>query len=111
MSEPNEKLDLSTLDPVPDDRTLDALTSLIAGRIVQARKQKLSLWFTLRAYSRWAAGLATATAAAVLFLSLSTPPVATTDPDLQPDVAMLSWDESDAAPTVTEILQVLGDEP
>ncbi len=111
MSEPDERLDLSPLDPVPDDRSLDLVTAMIAGRIVQARAGKTSLWATLTAYSRWAAGLATATAAAVLFLSLSTPAAPATDPDLQPDVAMLSWSDADSAPTVTEILQVLGDEP
>jgi len=111
MNDPNEKLDLSCLDPVPDDRSLDAVTALIAGRIVQVRTQKQSLWFTLRAYSKWAAALATATAAAVLFLALSTPADPETDSDLQPDVAVLSWSYEGAEPSVTEILQVLGDEP
>ncbi len=111
MSDPNEKLDLSSLDPVPDDRQLDAVTRMLAGRIVAARARKMSLWSTISAYSRWVAALTTATAAAVLFLSLSTPAAPAAEPAPDPDVQLLSWADTDAEPTVSEILYVLGDEP
>ncbi len=111
MNEPNEKLDLSCLDPVPDEASLDAATALIIARIVQEQGQRQSMWFLLRDYSKWAAGLAAATAASVLFLALSTPSAPQPQPVLQPEVALLSWSVTDADPSVTELLQVLGDVP
>jgi len=111
MNDMNEKMDLSSLDPVPDNRSLDSVTALLAGRIIAARAQKMSLWSTLISYSRWAAALTTATAAAVLFLALSTPSSPAVQPAPDPDVQLLSWADTDAEPTVTEILQVLGDAP
>ncbi|PKN22570.1 MAG: hypothetical protein CVU65_15015 [Deltaproteobacteria bacterium HGW-Deltaproteobacteria-22] len=111
MIDPNEKLDLSSLDPVPGDRSLDAVTALLAGRIISARARKMSLWSTLTAYSKWAAALTTATAAAVLFLALSTPSAPAVQPEPDPDVQLLSWADTDAEPTVSEILMVLGDAP
>jgi len=106
-----DKLDLSGLDPVADPRRLEAVSTLIARRAIAARARKTSLWGTLVAYARWAAALSAASAAAVLFLVMSTP----TTPDLQPDdpadVVVLSWAEGDAEPTADDILQVLGDAP
>lgn len=111
MSDPNEKLDLSCLDLAPDDASLDAATALVMARVLQDEAQRQSLWSLLGAYSGWAAGLATATAAVFLFLALSAPDPVRPQPVLQPEAALLSWSEPDAEPSVTEMLLVLGDTP
>lgn len=113
----DDKLDLSGLDPVADPRRLDFVAESIARRAITARragaarKHKSSLWGTLVAYSRWAAAFSVATAAAVLFLMVSTPASPDLPEDDPADVVMLSWAEGDAEPTADDILQVLGDEP
>lgn len=112
MDHEDDKLDLSGLDPVADPRRLDRVSALIAQRAIAARRNKGSLWGTLVAYSRWAAALSAATAAGVIFLALTTSPVASDLPEDDPaDVVVLSWAEGDEEPSVNDILQVLGDEP
>jgi len=109
--EDDDKLDLSGLDPVADPRRLDFVAESIARRAIAARKLKSSLWGTLVSYSRWAAAFSVATAAAALFLVVSTPASPDLPEDDPADVVMLSWAEGDAEPTADDILQVLGDEP
>jgi hypothetical protein len=111
VSDPNEKLDLSCLDLAPDDLSLDEATALVMSRVLEDQAQRQSLWSLLGAYSKWAAGLATATAAVFWFLALSAPKPAPAPTAPQPEAALLSWSEPDAEPSVTEMLVVLGDAP
>jgi anti-sigma-K factor RskA len=108
----DDKLDLSGLDPLADPRRLDRLSEHIAQRAIAARIKKGTFWGTLVGYSRWAAAMSAATAAGVIFLALTTSTVSSDLPEDDPaDVVVLSWAEGDEEPTVSDILQVLGDEP
>jgi beta-lactamase regulating signal transducer with metallopeptidase domain len=103
------KLDLSSLDPSRDEHRWASLVNAAASKAFAARKRQVSIAYQALAWARpalaIAAGLALVSWASSFASNRAQTPSASTT---QPAYVVAQWEQSDKAPSTTQILQVLG---
>ena len=109
MSE--EHIDLGPLAPWPDRDGFESIVQLVTKRAVESRNQRVSNTFQLNALVKPALALAASVAIVVWIAAFATGKQAEDErvrPKKDPAFELASWAMTDAVPSTSEIIQVLG---